>query len=67
MSRKRKVDADGRKFQENWENKYMFVLEAEKPVPVCLLCHEQGQIKQWANWAVAPGPALLLIFSANVY
>ena len=45
----------------------MFVLEAEKPVPVCLLYHEQGQIKQWANWAVAPGPALLLIFSANVY
>lgn len=38
MSRKRKIDADGRLFQERWEGEYMFMLQGEKPV--CLLCHE---------------------------
>uniref|UniRef100_A0A8C8DGT4 SPIN-DOC-like zinc-finger domain-containing protein n=1 Tax=Oryzias sinensis TaxID=183150 RepID=A0A8C8DGT4_9TELE len=38
MSRKRKVDADGRLFQERWECKYLFVLQEERPV--CLLCYE---------------------------
>lgn len=38
MSRKRKVDADGRLFHERWEGEYMFVLQGEKPV--CLLCSE---------------------------
>lgn len=38
MSRKRKIDADGRLFQERWEGEYMFVLQGEKPV--CLLCYE---------------------------
>uniref|UniRef100_A0A3P9CDW4 SPIN-DOC-like zinc-finger domain-containing protein n=1 Tax=Maylandia zebra TaxID=106582 RepID=A0A3P9CDW4_9CICH len=38
MSRKRKIDADGRMFQERWEGEYMFMLQGEKPV--CLLCHE---------------------------
>uniref|UniRef100_A0A3P9HAK2 Uncharacterized protein n=1 Tax=Oryzias latipes TaxID=8090 RepID=A0A3P9HAK2_ORYLA len=38
MSRKRKVDADGRLFQERWEGKYLFVLQGERPV--CLLCYE---------------------------
>uniref|UniRef100_A0A3B4TWZ1 SPIN-DOC-like zinc-finger domain-containing protein n=1 Tax=Seriola dumerili TaxID=41447 RepID=A0A3B4TWZ1_SERDU len=38
MSRKRKIDADGRLFQERWEGKYMFVLQGENPV--CLLCYE---------------------------
>uniref|UniRef100_A0A3B4TVT0 SPIN-DOC-like zinc-finger domain-containing protein n=1 Tax=Seriola dumerili TaxID=41447 RepID=A0A3B4TVT0_SERDU len=35
---KRKIDADGRLFQERWEGKYMFVLQGENPV--CLLCYE---------------------------
>ncbi|KAK1877189.1 General transcription factor II-I repeat domain containing protein 2, partial [Dissostichus eleginoides] len=38
MSRKRKIDADGRVFQERWEGEYMFVLQGEKTV--CLLCYE---------------------------
>uniref|UniRef100_A0A3B1IVA2 SPIN-DOC-like zinc-finger domain-containing protein n=1 Tax=Astyanax mexicanus TaxID=7994 RepID=A0A3B1IVA2_ASTMX len=38
MSRKRKVDADGRLFQQRWEGEYMFVLQGERPV--CLLCCE---------------------------
>ena len=38
MSRKRKVDADGRLFHERWEGEYMFVLQREKTV--CLLCSE---------------------------
>ena len=38
MSRKRKIDADGRLFQERWEGEYMFVLQGEKTV--CLLCYE---------------------------
>ena len=47
MSRKRKVDADGRKFQESWESKYMLVLQAEKPV--CLLCHEAVSVVKEYN------------------
>ena len=47
MSRKIKVDADGRKFQKSWENKYMFVLQAEKPV--CLLCHEAVSVVKEYN------------------
>ena len=38
MSRKRKIDAVGRLFQERWEGEYMFVLQGEKTV--CLLCYE---------------------------
>ena len=38
MFRKRKVNPDGRLFQERWEGEYMFVLQREKPV--CLLCYE---------------------------
>ena len=38
MSRKRKVDADGRLFQERWEAEYFFVLQGERPV--CLVCCE---------------------------
>uniref|UniRef100_A0AAQ5Z5H9 SPIN-DOC-like zinc-finger domain-containing protein n=1 Tax=Amphiprion ocellaris TaxID=80972 RepID=A0AAQ5Z5H9_AMPOC len=38
MSRKRKVDADGRLFQERWEGEYVFVLQGEKPV--YLFCDE---------------------------
>lgn len=38
MSRKRKIDADGRLFHERWEGEYMFVLQGEKPV--CLVCYE---------------------------
>nr|XP_040025001.1 general transcription factor II-I repeat domain-containing protein 2-like [Gasterosteus aculeatus aculeatus] len=38
MSRKRKVDADRRLFQQRWEGEYLFVLQGERPV--CLLCYE---------------------------
>lgn len=38
MSKKRKIDAEGRQFKERWESEYMFVLQGEKPV--CLLCGE---------------------------
>ena len=38
MFRKRKVDTDGRMFQERWEGEYLFVLQGERPV--CLLCYE---------------------------
>ena len=47
MSRKRKVDADVRKFQESWENKYMFVVQTEKTV--CLLCHEAVSVVKEYN------------------
>lgn len=36
MSRKRKVDADGRPFQDGWEGERMFVLQGQTPVR--LLC-----------------------------
>lgn len=38
MSKKRKIDAEGRLFQERWENEYMFVLSGNRPV--CLICQE---------------------------
>ncbi|XP_053281505.1 general transcription factor II-I repeat domain-containing protein 2 [Pleuronectes platessa] len=38
MSKKRKIDAQGRLFHERWENEYLFVLQGEKPV--CLVCYE---------------------------
>nr|XP_019946665.1 PREDICTED: LOW QUALITY PROTEIN: general transcription factor II-I repeat domain-containing protein 2-like [Paralichthys olivaceus] len=38
MSRKRKIDADGRLLHERWDGEYMFVLQGEKPV--CLVCYE---------------------------
>ena len=47
MSRKRKVDADGRQFQERWESEYLFVLQGEKPV--CLLCYEAVSVVKEYN------------------
>lgn len=47
MSRKRKIDADGRQFQERWEGEYMFVLQGEKPV--CLLCYEAVSVVKEYN------------------
>ena len=47
MFRKRKVDANGKKFQESWENKYMFVIQSEKPI--CLLCHEAVSVVKEYN------------------
>ncbi|XP_053170167.1 general transcription factor II-I repeat domain-containing protein 2-like [Scomber japonicus] len=47
MSKKRKVDADGRLFQERWEGEYMFVLQGEKPV--CLLCYEAVSVVKEYN------------------
>ena len=38
MSKKRKIDAQGRQFHERWENEYLFVLQGENPV--CLVCYE---------------------------
>lgn len=36
MSKKRKVDAEGRQFKERLESEYMFVLQEDKPV--CIFC-----------------------------
>ncbi|KAJ8333525.1 hypothetical protein SKAU_G00194180 [Synaphobranchus kaupii] len=47
MSRKRKVDADGRLFQERWEGEYLFVLQGERPV--CLLCYEAVSVVKEYN------------------
>lgn len=38
MSRKTKVDTEGRLFQERWEGEYLFVIQGERPVR--LLCYE---------------------------
>ncbi|XP_045678765.1 general transcription factor II-I repeat domain-containing protein 2-like isoform X1 [Phyllostomus hastatus] len=38
MSSKRKIDAEGRQFNDRWESEYMFVFQGENPV--CLLCYE---------------------------
>ena len=47
MSRKRKVDADGRLFQERWEGEYLFVLQGDRPV--CLLCYEAVSVVKEYN------------------
>ncbi|XP_071251756.1 general transcription factor II-I repeat domain-containing protein 2B-like [Salvelinus alpinus] len=47
MSRKRKVDADGRLFQERWEGEYLFALQGERPV--CLLCYEAVSVVKEYN------------------
>lgn len=47
MSRKRKIDADGRLFHERWEGEYMFVLQGEKPV--CLVCYEAVSVVKEYN------------------
>ncbi|KAJ8394068.1 hypothetical protein AAFF_G00054120 [Aldrovandia affinis] len=47
MSKKRKIDAEGRQFNERWESEYMFVLKGEKPV--CLLCYEAVSVMKEYN------------------
>ena len=47
MSKKRKIDAQGRPFQDRWEGEYMFVLQKEKPV--CLLCYEAVSVVKEYN------------------
>ncbi|XP_053483914.1 general transcription factor II-I repeat domain-containing protein 2A-like [Ictalurus furcatus] len=47
MSKKRKIDARGRQFHEQWENEYMFVLRGEKPV--CLVCYEAVSVVKEYN------------------
>lgn len=47
MSKKRKVDAEGRQFNERWESKYMFVLNEDKPV--CLICYEAVAVMKEYN------------------
>eukprot|EP00079_Xenopus_tropicalis_P019879 XP_012810096.1 PREDICTED: general transcription factor II-I repeat domain-containing protein 2-like [Xenopus tropicalis] len=47
MSRKRKVDGEGRQFNDKWENEYMFVLREGKPV--CILCYETVSVMKEYN------------------
>ncbi|XP_066445082.1 general transcription factor II-I repeat domain-containing protein 2-like [Eleutherodactylus coqui] len=47
MSSKRKIDAEGRQFNEKWESEYLFVLQGEKPL--CLLCHEAVSVLKEYN------------------
>ncbi|KAJ1125806.1 hypothetical protein NDU88_004224 [Pleurodeles waltl] len=47
MSKKRKVDAEGRQFQERWESEYMFVINGDKPV--CLICYEAVAVMKEYN------------------
>ena len=47
MSRKRKVEADGRLFQDRWEGEYLFVLQGERPVR--LLCYEAMSVVKEYN------------------
>ncbi len=47
MSKKRKIDAEGRHFNERWESEYMFVLQREKPI--CLLCCEAVSVVKEYN------------------
>lgn len=47
MSKKRKVDADGKLFQERWEGEYLFVLQGERQV--CLLCYEAVSVVKEYN------------------
>uniref|UniRef100_A0A673GVJ7 SPIN-DOC-like zinc-finger domain-containing protein n=1 Tax=Sinocyclocheilus rhinocerous TaxID=307959 RepID=A0A673GVJ7_9TELE len=47
MSKKRKIDAEGRQFNERWESEYMFVLQREKPI--CLLCCETVSVVKEYN------------------
>lgn len=42
MSIKRKIDAEGRLFQERWEGEYLFLLQEERPV--CILCYEMVSV-----------------------
>ena len=44
MSKKRKIDAQGRQFHERWENEYLFVLQGENPV--CLVCYEVVSVRK---------------------
>lgn len=36
----RKVDSENRMFEDEWTDKFMFVLPAASPKPVCLICCE---------------------------
>uniref|UniRef100_A0A8C5M3G8 SPIN-DOC-like zinc-finger domain-containing protein n=1 Tax=Leptobrachium leishanense TaxID=445787 RepID=A0A8C5M3G8_9ANUR len=47
MMLKRKVDAEGRQFQERWESEYMFVINGDKPV--CLICYEAVAVMKEYN------------------
>lgn len=47
MSKKRKIDAEGRHFNEKCESEYMFVLQREKPI--CLLCCEAVSVVKEYN------------------
>uniref|UniRef100_A0A3B5QKV8 DUF4371 domain-containing protein n=1 Tax=Xiphophorus maculatus TaxID=8083 RepID=A0A3B5QKV8_XIPMA len=48
MSKKRKIDLQGRVFYERWENKYLFVLKGEKPVR--LLC--SGTVSVYSKFSL---------------
>uniref|UniRef100_A0A8C8VDY8 SPIN-DOC-like zinc-finger domain-containing protein n=1 Tax=Pelusios castaneus TaxID=367368 RepID=A0A8C8VDY8_9SAUR len=45
MSNKRKVDAEGRQFNERWESEYMFMLCKDKPV--CILCYGAVSVMEY--------------------
>ena len=47
MSKKRKMDAEGRPLNERWESEYMFVLQGEKPA--CVLCNEAVSVMKEYN------------------
>jgi hypothetical protein len=47
MSKKRKVEAENRQFQDNWTEDYYFILN--KGLPVCLLCNESVSINKEYN------------------
>lgn len=39
-SKKRKVDTENRRFQDEWTDQYMFILPAASSKPLCLICSE---------------------------
>ena len=47
MSKKRKIDAQGMQFHEQWENYCKFVSQGEKTV--CLLCYEAVSVVKEFN------------------
>ena len=51
----------------NAENAHLAIFVLRFAHTELLLYRSQGRIKQWAHWAVAPGPALLPIFRAINY
>ena len=49
MSKKRKIDAQGRQFDKRWEKEYFFILQIEKKNTGCLLCYETLSVMKECN------------------